>query len=168
MTWIMDTERKPWPSDSRYEVDRLGRVWGPGHRHAKTATREMKPYSQGFGYLNVKGRRFHAQVHRMVLETFVGPCPTGMETCHANGIRTDNRPSNLRWGTRIDNRADQIRHNTGPRGERHPMSKLTSSDVLEIRRLLLTTPTGSISRIFGISHVTVLDIKSGRTWAHLL
>jgi hypothetical protein len=51
-------------------------------------------------------------VHRLVLEAFVGPCPPGMEACHNNGIRDDNRLENLRWDTRVNNHADKHKHGT--------------------------------------------------------
>lgn len=49
-------------------------------------------------------------VHRLVLEAFVGPAPEGMECCHNNGDKADNRLVNLRWGTRSENMYDKIRH----------------------------------------------------------
>lgn len=55
-----------------------------------------------------KGR----QVHRLVLEAFVGPCPPGMEACHCNGISDDNRLVNLRWDTRSNNNLDTVLHGT--------------------------------------------------------
>ncbi|WP_396897297.1 NUMOD4 motif-containing HNH endonuclease [Mycolicibacterium fortuitum] len=51
-------------------------------------------------------------VHRLVLETFVGPCPAGMEACHNNGDRFDNRLENLRWDTRSNNNLDKNKHGT--------------------------------------------------------
>lgn len=50
------------------------------------------------------------KVHRLVLEAFVGLCPEGMEACHGNGVRSDNRLDNLRWDTRRENHLDIIRH----------------------------------------------------------
>jgi hypothetical protein len=61
------------------------------------------------------------QVHRLVLEAFVGPAPNGMECCHNNGIAWDNRIENLRWDTHKNNNADRKRHGTYPTGENHPM-----------------------------------------------
>lgn len=58
-------------------------------------------------------------VHRLVLETFVGPCPEGMEACHENGQPADNRLANLSWGTKSKNMRDIVRHGT------HPQSKKT-------------------------------------------
>ena len=54
--------------------------------------------------------RCHEYVHRLVLETFVGPRPDGMEARHLNGDCQDNRVENLIWGTPLENGADKIRH----------------------------------------------------------
>lgn len=53
-------------------------------------------------------------MHRLVLLAFVGPCPDGMEACHANDIPTDNRLANLRWGTHADNMRDRIENGGNP------------------------------------------------------
>lgn len=51
------------------------------------------------------------QVHRLVLEAFVGPCPDdGMECLHADGDPANNHVTNLRWGTRSENNLDKVRH----------------------------------------------------------
>ena len=62
-------------------------------------------------------------VHRLVLEAFVGPRPEGMEACHWNDIKTDNRASNLRWDTRSENTKDRIRNGI------HPPSNKTHCEV---------------------------------------
>jgi hypothetical protein len=49
-------------------------------------------------------------VHELVLSTFAGLRPAKHECCHINGIPTDNRLENLRWGTRSDNIRDSVRH----------------------------------------------------------
>ena len=53
-------------------------------------------------------------VHRLVLEAFVGPAAAGLETLHGNGVRSDCRLSNLRWGTSAENKADTVRHGHAP------------------------------------------------------
>lgn len=52
----------------------------------------------------------HVQVHRLVLEAFVGPCPQGMTCLHYNDVADDNRLENLRWGTYSDNMYDCVRN----------------------------------------------------------
>ncbi|MFI8590108.1 NUMOD4 motif-containing HNH endonuclease [Dietzia maris] len=50
------------------------------------------------------------QVHRLVMAAFAGPCPEGMEVRHLNGDPTDNRLTNLAYGTRSENARDQVAH----------------------------------------------------------
>lgn len=61
--------------------------------------------------LCLDGVRHHMQVHALVLLAFVGPRPAGMQQiCHGNGDGTDNRLSNLRYGSASDNTLDMVRH----------------------------------------------------------
>lgn len=50
--------------------------------------------------------------HRLVCRAFHGPPPTPEHTdvCHINGVKNDNRASNLRWGTRSENMLDVAKH----------------------------------------------------------
>ena len=77
--------------------------------------KNLKPYLRKNGYTQVGLRRPGAKpvtgrVHQMVMESFVGPPPEGMEVCHNNGDRYDNRLENLRYGTTSENTADQVKH----------------------------------------------------------
>ncbi len=56
--------------------------------------------------------RRNAQVHRVVLETFQGPCPDGMVCRHLDGNPHNNRLDNLAWGTMLENSQDRFRHGT--------------------------------------------------------
>lgn len=46
-------------------------------------------------------------IHKLVLEAFVGERPSGMQACHGNGDKTDNRLVNLRWDTVKANHRDK-------------------------------------------------------------
>jgi hypothetical protein len=48
-------------------------------------------------------------VHQLVLETFVGPRPIGLQACHGPSGARDNRLSNLRWDTPSENSFDRVR-----------------------------------------------------------
>lgn len=69
------------------------------------------------GYISVKlykgnGTYTTQWIHRLVLESFVGPCPPGMECRHLNGNPSDNRLINLAWGTKEENAHDKVLHGT--------------------------------------------------------
>lgn len=101
-----------------YEVSNLGGVRGLPRIDAQGHYRRLRVFKPSrmdtWGHLGVKLRRNGVArsfyVHRLVLEAFVGPCPAGMEACHWNDIPSDNRLSNLRWGTASDNRFDRVRN----------------------------------------------------------
>ena len=72
-----------------YEVSDEGRVRClPRHRVRGGV---LRPSAAGKGYLKVqlvhKQRHAHRYVHELVLTTFVGPRPPGMEVAHGNGKR---------------------------------------------------------------------------------
>lgn len=55
--------------------------------------------------------RLHFQyIHILVLTYFRGPCPSGLESRHLDGIRNHNTLDNLAWGTHQENMEDKIRH----------------------------------------------------------
>lgn len=87
-----------WP----YEASDLGRI-----RNASTL-RVLKPGKRGSRYLCVEmhgpnGEYLREYVHRLILLTFVGPCPDGHEAAHRDDIAHDNRLESLRWATRQAN-----------------------------------------------------------------
>ena len=76
----------------------------------------MKPRVdwQGRRYIDLQkvGVINRLSVHRIIIETFSGPVPEGMEVCHNNGDPSDNRLSNLRYDTRSENMRDKRKHGT--------------------------------------------------------
>lgn len=60
--------------------------------------------------LNVGNRQRSRYVHQLVLESFVGPRPSGMEGCHYDDDPSNNHLSNLRWDTREANERDKLRN----------------------------------------------------------
>lgn len=63
------------------------------------------------GYRNVTINYTSYQVHRLVLETFVGFAPEGKpQADHINRVRDDNRVENLRWVSRSENQRNTSRH----------------------------------------------------------
>ncbi len=134
--------------------------------------RRMKTILRKGGYLSVMlvsgERRSGFQVHRLVLEAFIGPCPEGMQACHdPDPTRTNNCLCNLRWGTPKENAADRIRHGHNMRGERNGNAKLTAPEVMEIRRLRDEGWSyGKLAKWFGISKRMTIRIVKGESWAN--
>lgn len=105
------------------------------------------------------------QVHRLVLEAFVGPCPEDMECCHNDGNHTNNHLSNLRWDTHKANVKDRDAHGRTACGERSGSAKLTAEQVKEILILIAAKSNyAAIGRRFRVHASTVGRIASGRNW----
>ena len=149
-----------------------GRV-GRGRTHVMSGVwHDIRLQINHGGYLQVSLRRdgtnHHRLVHRLVLESFVGPCPPGMQCCHWDGDRTNNRLDNLRWGTHRENVEDQIRHGTIPRGERNGSSRLRERNIPEIFRLRESGMTNrAIAARFAVGETTIEKVLRGKTWSHV-
>jgi HNH endonuclease len=89
-----------------------------------------------------------------------------MECRHLNGDRADNRLGNLRWGTRMENIADQVRHGTDPQGERNGAAKLTDRAVRSIRSMHWKF-LNVLARRFGVTTLNVRAVVFGKTWGHV-
>lgn len=69
------------------------------------------------------GNRFYKNLHRLVLETFIGPCPKGMECRHLDGNPENNNIKNLCWGTHSENMKDMFKHGRSNKGKDNPNYK---------------------------------------------
>jgi hypothetical protein len=124
---VSSTEAEIWRPvvgyEGIYEVSDLGRVQSLDRIDA-IGRRRQGQILRGCGtYLGISlcrdGVKSRFLIHRLVLETFVGPCPLGMECCHFNDDKHDNRLTNLRWDTPSANQYDKVRNG------RHPQSRKT-------------------------------------------
>jgi hypothetical protein len=107
-------------------------------------------------------------IHRLVLESFSGPCPEGMECRHLDGDPSNNRLGNLAWGTRVENMADKARHGTQPRGARVHNARLNDGVIPIIRDAYSRGVTqDQIARVFGVTTMTIWHVVNGRTWTHV-
>lgn len=108
-------------------------------------------------------------VHRLVWVSFKGKIPKGKEINHINGIKNDNRLLNLELATRKENIQHAIR--TGllnTRGEGSPNSKLTTKQVIKIRKNKKKGHSLSkIGKEFNINPGYASLIISGKRWGWL-
>lgn len=108
------------------------------------------------------------RVHRLVAEVFVANPDNKPVVNHLNGIKSDNRYTNLVWATSTENL--QHAYDTGlkSKGSELSWSKLTESDVEQIKLMFIAgNRSCDIARQFGIAEGSVSNIKKGRAWKHV-
>lgn len=158
------------PNFPNYAITQNGKIRG-------VKTRRLKSGINSCGYPTVvlwrDGKPHTRGVHRLVLETFVGVRPSGMQCRHLNGIKIDNRLKNLCWGTHSENSQDSIRHGTfqipNVRGEKVGTSKLAEQDV---RMIIYMYRTGlflqrEIAKIYQVTQTAISRIILQKSWKHI-
>ena len=179
----METEIwKKVPNYSTYEVSSFGRIktfnW---KNHGTEAI--MKPALDGGGYLRTMlkrddGKTHTIKVHRIVGSTFILNPEDKPEINHKNGIRSDNRLSNLEWVTHAENIKDSfISGRSNNEGVKNPCSKLTDDQVRDIRANYVhgrrsqhdagETKT-QIALRYNVSVGVIKKIIQNKSWKHLL
>lgn len=158
-----------------YKIGTDGSVWSRRSHSRKL----RKEWTRLWGNTNSGGYRIYAlrnskgvkffQAGRLVLLAFIGPCPKGKECCHRDGNPRNNKLKNVRWGTRLSNMQDKIRHGTSLQGESHNLAKLSELEVKEIRRRYRTENIRQceLAIDYCVSYQTIYDIVARRTWRHV-
>ncbi len=119
-------------------------------------------------YDPIHHRRRQHKIHRLVLNTFVGPCPPGQEGRHLDGDKLNNQLGNLCWGTSKENNADRVVHGTSNQGERHGSAKLTNDKVRQIRKLRSDGWAYlKIAHKYKVDRVAVMNIVKRKSWKHV-
>jgi HNH endonuclease/NUMOD4 motif len=167
---------KTVPEFDRYEVSNMGGIRRKGYHGSPSGYRKEVTYGtlDHKKYRRVRlraaGKGYSRLVHRLVLTAFVGPCPTGMETNHVNGVRDDNRLENLEWVTPSQN--VQHAYDTLKRfrcyGERHGNSSLSEAVVTEARKRYSSGERiCDIARALGATWESINYAVKRLTWAHI-
>ena len=154
--------KKPVKGFKGYRIDSDGHVesrrafsgLGRGKGSISVQSSEWKPkkaVQRPSGYMEVglqkNGKSRTCRLDRLVLETFVGPCPPKGGAEHMDGDLTNNRLDNLRWAPRKNHRM-----------------KITDEQVFEMRcRAAAGQAFGSLATRFAISRSTVAGILQGRS-----
>lgn len=168
----------------RWLVTSHGRVRVPAHSYTYLRTRNGKrqefsaswperniaPYKTKGGYLEVaaqaNGRRVKHLVHRLIGMAFVPGYAPDLTINHIDGDKLNNALVNLEWVSLARN--TQHQWETGLvdlRGDNNPSKKLTSKQVVYIRRLLAQgIPAHALSVVAGVSISLVALIRDGKRW----
>ena len=150
-------EWKEIPGFEEYQVSDLGRVKSLKYGKEKILKGGKclgGYYRVGF-WINGKPE-FHSR-HRLVLMAFVGLPPKDIQACHNDGNRSNNKLSNLRWGTAKENCADRKKHGTESVGCKNGQSKLNEKQIREILNIKENYKMShcEIGLLFGVSPSTI-------------
>lgn len=111
---------------------------------------------------NGKRAKTIKRVSRLILETFVGPCPPGMEACHGpDPDRSNNRLDNLKWDTHANNMKDCLDRGT------HSCRQVSKTTPEQKERIIWLLGTGApIEEIAAIVGCDVPAVRYLWTTAH--
>lgn len=93
-----------------YGVTSDGRVWSEPRERTRGGWLVATPGARGYLYVNL-GRRHRARpLHVLIAAAWIGPRPLGQEVRHLDGNKHHNVDTNLAYGTRREQRLDDVRH----------------------------------------------------------
>jgi hypothetical protein len=157
-----------------YSVSNLGRVRRE-ISFKRASVRLLKPVSCPQGYLSVKlnwqakGKTF--RIHRLVAIAYVPNPLNKPEVNHIDGVKTNNRDSNLEWATPKENmqHAHYVLHAINRRGKENGRAKLTEETVKEVRQLAQSRENfAEIGRKFGVTKEAIGYAVRRVTWRNVL
>lgn len=139
--------------------------------------RLVRPWTNKKGYVYIclgAGKTNKKELHYWIATTFIGPRPFATaEVNHKNGIKNDNRISNLEWVTRQQNVRHSFDFGFNHKGSKHGIAKLNESQVLEIKQILKSKNKRAkpyykdIATQFNVDRKTIESIAKGNTWGHI-
>ncbi len=154
---------------ARQYVSTLGRVYDP--KYERLSSLQLNPYKYIIVSLNINGVSKNYRMNRIVLETFHGKPPEGMdrpESDHISGNTFDNSIENLQWLSKSDNVKKEMEARNII-GENNPNSKYTKEIAEAICKMLeenkLTIK--EIAEKNNVEVTLVYDLKYQRAWKHV-
>jgi len=160
------------PGFTGYYCDKNGDIFSLRPKHYGKIYK-MKKRVNRLGYERIclmKDRiHIHLLVHRLILKAFIGEDKVRKFCNHINGIKNDNRLSNLEWVTCLENERHSIEIlGKNMKGENHPAHKLTEEKVKLIRKLRSNGNSyQSIANKFSIGPSTCARICNREKWTHV-
>jgi len=129
------------------------------------------PHSRAGGrYAKAKIDGKHQLIHRYLCRKIHGDPPSKdhvvRHTC-GRGEKGCVTKSHIKWGTRLENEADKIKHGTKVFGERCHNAVINEQIVREIRALRGKKTQPAIAAQFGVSISLVCDVQLRKSWAHV-
>ena len=160
---------KTIPNYTMYEVSDSGlvRSWLSKGVHKLESPKVLKAssfcdsnYQRVSLRSDITGKHETRRVHQLVLETFGFNRPTNKHiVMHLNDDPTDNRLSNLKWATSLENMEDMHKKSRHSHSDKHPKSQIKESLRKQIYEMsLIDTSIGSRQRIAAQLNVPVITV----------
>jgi ribose 1,5-bisphosphokinase PhnN len=108
-------------------------------------------------------------VHRMVARAFVAGYEPGLTVNHIDFNKMNNCYRNLEWITALKNIEHAVANGSRASmlGELHPSSKLTSTQVINIRHAHDSVSVRQLARLYRVTPQSVSSILKRQTWKHV-
>ena len=127
------------------------------------------------GYGNVRINKQYLIAHKVAFEIINGPIPEGYMVCHICDNPSCCNPYHLMLGTTKSNSADMLIKNRQKskiyacKGSVNGNSKLTESDVIEIRKLYESKLMNqyTLADKYNVSQTCIGSIVRKQTWRHV-
>lgn len=117
------------------------------------------------GYGNIKVNGAYTNAHRISYSIHFGSIGIGLVVCHKCDNPSCVNPNHLFAGTPHENDIDKVRKKRHIYGAKHPMAKLSDSEVLVIRDEIGTHEL--IAKRHNVSRRLIGMIKNRSIWRHL-
>lgn len=130
----------------------------------------MKLFERNNGRLGVnlthKGiYRLHS-VHRLIASAYLGK--SNLIVMHKDDNPRNNHIGNLVYGTYAENSTDMVKKNRQARGHKNGSSKLTETEVIDIRsKKKEGIKRQSLAKMFNVAPTTISDICNSKRWKHI-
>jgi hypothetical protein len=106
-------------------------------------------------------------VHSLILLTFVGPRPKGLQGCHEDSDKLNCRLDNLRYDTVKRNHEDKVKAGRTARGASVNTAKLVEADVFAMREQRAAgAGVDELAAKYRVSNVAVSKICTGKNWKY--
>lgn len=119
----------------------------------------------GYGTFKV-GKDHYVNAHRFSWEITHGRIPNGLCVCHKCDNRACVNPAHLFLGTIADNNRDMVSKGRQPKGEKSGPSKLSGSQVIEIRAKYRSGDYSyrKLAAEYPVNWSAIRSVVKGRTW----